>query len=225
MMKLRIILFTFVFLVIQLWHNASAENLKGKLLFGTKGGLCSSLGGGFDSENIYNGNYGVGISAEYFFWEALSGGLAIAHNSFEGKWQGSNYFLPDNQLGYTGWDWTNMSIFTRFVMGPGSEASPYLVAGMGLYFPRVRDKIFRAPDTVYAHTSYGKGEWGYHLGCGVQYLISPKLLVFFEIPITYIYTKGLETHWTDLSHWIGQEHMVYGNSKWVNVFAGISFLW
>jgi hypothetical protein len=225
MMKLRIILFAFVFLVIQLRQNAPAENLKGKFLISAKGGLCSSLGGGFDSENIYNGNYGVEISAEYFFWEALSGGLTVVHNSFEGKWQGSNYCLPDNQLGYTGWDWTNVSLFTRFVMGPLSEASPYFVAGMGLYFPRVRDKIFRAPDTVYAHTSYGKGEWGYHLGCGVQYLISPKLLVFLEVPLTFIHTKGLETHWMDLSHRIGQEHMVYGNSQWLNACAGISFLW
>ena len=225
MMKSRLILFASVFLIIWFWQNAPAENLKGEFLLSVKGGLCSSLGSGFDHGNIYDGNYGLGLSAEYFFVEALSGGLTVAHNSFEGQWAGSNYFLLDNQLGYTGWDWTNVSIFTRFVMGPKSEASPYFVAGMGLYFPRVRDKIFRAPDTVYAHTSYGKGEWGYHLGCGVQYLISPKLLVFLEVPLTFIHTEGLETHWMDLSHRIEQEHRVSDNSQWVNVFAGISFLW
>ena len=225
MKKLGLILFAFVLLIIWLWKDAPAANPQGKLLLSAKGGLCSSLGNGFNSSATLDGSYGVGISAEYFLLEALSGGLVLVHNSFEGKWQGSNYYSWDNQLGYTGWDWTNVSIFTKFVMGPQSEASPYFVAGMGLYFPRVTDKIFRSPDTVYTHTSYGKGEWGYHFGCGVQYLISQKLLVFLEVPLTFIHTKGLEFHWTDISHWIGQEHRVYENSRWVNVLAGISFVW
>ncbi len=212
-------------LIILVWQDISAAELKGKFAISAKGGVCSSLGSGFGSENSQEGRYGLGISAEYFFLEALSGGLTLAHNSFEGKWQGSYYDSWDKQLGYTGWSWTNVSIFTRFVMGPRSEASPYFVAGMGLYIPRITDKFFRAPDTVYTHTSYGKGQWGFHFGCGIQYLITQKLLLFLELPITSIHTKGSQFHWMDLSHWIGQEHRIYDDSQWVNVFAGISFLW
>ncbi len=224
MKKLVFVLFVCIFLIIQLWQNAPAENLKGKFLLSTKGGLCSSLGNGFAADNSQDGKYALGISAEYFFLEALSGGLVVSSNSFRGDWHRS--MIPEDQHRYqTNWNWTCFILFTRFVLEPQSKASPYLLMGIGLYIPRVKDKWYQNPDTIYTHTSYGKTQLGYHFGGGIQYLLSKKMLVFLEVPLTFIQTNHLSIHWLDKSQKMEQWHGISGISLYFNVFAGISFLW
>jgi opacity protein-like surface antigen len=224
MKKLGLILFAFVFLIIQLWQNASAENLQVKILLSAKGGLCSSLGNGFAAGNSQDGKYALGISAEYFFLDALSGGLVVSSNSFQGDWHRS--MIPEDQHRYrTNWNWTSFNLFTRFVLEPQSKASPYLLAGIGLYIPKVKDKWYQNPDTIYTHTSYGKGHLGYHFGGGIQYLLSKKMLVFLEVPLIIISTNHLSIHWLDEPRKMEQGHDISEPSLFFNVFAGISFFW
>ncbi|HEX7400803.1 MAG TPA: hypothetical protein VF369_01370 [candidate division Zixibacteria bacterium] len=224
MKKLGLILFACIFLIIQFWQNTPAENLQAKLLLSAKGGLCSSLGNGFAAGNSQDGKYALGISAEYFFLDALSGGLVVSSNSFQGDWHRS--MIPEDQHRYrTDWNWTSFNLFTRFVLGPQSKTSPYLLTGIGLYIPKVKDKWYQNPDTIYTHTSYGKGQLGYHFGCGIQYLLSKKMLVFLEVPLTFINTNHLSIHWLDESRKMEQWHSISEISLYFNVFAGISFLW
>lgn len=190
-----------------------AVNSQGKWTLSAKGGLCHSLAGGFDFDTERDGRYGVGISTEYRFLEPLSAGLAFTYNSFQGVWQGS--MIPEDQSHYsTGWNWTSVSLFARFLWAPQNDASPYFTAGMGLYFPKVKDRWFLDPARVVTHTSYGRGQFGYHLGCGIQYSIKQKVFVFLEVPLTVVRTRDLEI----------QGHGFSEDTQYFNIFAGISFL-
>lgn len=221
---MKIISIWLILLMICTWHNVPAANLQGRLAISAKGGICSSLGSGFAAGNSQNGKYTLGISAEYFFLDALSGGLVVSSNSFQGDWHRS--MIPEDQHRYrTNWNWTSFNLFTRFVLEPQSKASPYLSAGIGLYIPRIKDKWYQNPDTIYTHTSYGKGQLGYHFGGGIQYLLSKKMFVFLEIPLNIIRTNHLSIHWLDESRKMEQGHNISESSLYFNVFAGISFLW
>ena len=139
MKKLTIILFSLM--VICTGEEAWATDLSGKFALSGMGGLSYSMGHGFSSEAKIKDNYGFGVSVEYFFLKGLSGGLALVHNSFQGDWTRSSY--PEEHYYYsTDWNWTNVSIFGRFLLEPEDKISPYLKGGVGLYIPRIKDWIY-----------------------------------------------------------------------------------
>jgi opacity protein-like surface antigen len=200
-------------------------DLKGKFAISAKGGLCYSLGRGFASYPGIDGRFGVGISAEYFMLGPLSAGLALAHNSFEGEWRRSGYYyLGWKRFYYTDWSWTSINLFTRFVLGPHEELSPYFKAGIGWYYPTIHDKWYSHPDSIYSHTSHGKAEMGFQFGFGMQYLLNNNLLVFLEIPMNFIKTGDSETHWVDIEGMMEKRDMIYDDSQIFNVFAGVTLL-
>ncbi len=193
------------FLIVVTGHSGVAGNLEGKLVVGAKGGLCRSMPEGLSFESDNNGNYGLGISVEYFFWEPLSGGLSFSHNSFEGEWISPAYYAMWNHHYYTEWSWSDVSVFGRFVLAPYEEVSPYFTAGVGLYIPRITNKLYwHLPDTIYTDTFYGKTEFGYHFGFGIHCLLSKRTMIYLELPLTVIRDPD--------------------SSQYLNIFAGISFL-
>jgi len=169
------------------------------------------------------------VSAEYFFLKPLSVGLAVVHNSIQGDWARSIY--PEEHYYYsTDWNWTNVTIFGKFVLGPENKISPYLKGGMGLYIPRIEDWAYYPPDTTYTHKSYGKGQFGWYFGFGIHYLLTKKVLVYVDIPLNVIYTKGLVIRGVDIPLRIGpkiifieQYHKIDEKSHYFNIFAGVSF--
>jgi opacity protein-like surface antigen len=189
-----------------------------------KGGLCYSVGSGFASYPNVDGRFGVGVSAEYFVLKPLSAGLALVYNSFEGEWRRSGYYLGFNEYYYTDWRWTSINVFTRFVLAPYEELSPYLKVGIGLYYPTIQDKWYSHPDTIFSHISHPKGQVGYQFGVGIQYLLSSKMLVYLEVPLNFINSKDLEIHWVDMVGKMEKRKKIYDDSQIFNVFAGITFL-
>lgn len=212
------------FLTIWTGKSSLAADLQGKFALSAKGGMCHSMGNSFSSGANVDGNYGLGVSAEYFFLEALSGGIALTHNSFEGEWRRSGYYSSRSEYYYSDWNWTDVSIFGKFVLGPDKEVSPYLTAGMGLYFPRVQDKWYFHRDTIFTHTSYGKGQLGYHFGFGIHCLLTREVLIYLEVPFNVIHTEDLVIHWIDIPNRMDKCHNIYNRSQYFNIFAGISFL-
>jgi opacity protein-like surface antigen len=171
-------------------ESAWGVNLSGKLALSAKGGLCYSMGSGFGSGKDVHGRYGVGLSAEYFVFEPLSAGLTLVYNSFEGEWRKSGYAMFPPRYDYTGWTWTNVSLFAKFVMAPREEVSPYFTAGVGIYTPSRTDKWYDHADTIHTSSSRGADRFGMHLGFGVHYLLNQRALVFLEIPINLIRNDG-----------------------------------
>jgi hypothetical protein len=221
MKKLSILLFGFM--VICIGEDTRATDLKGKFAFSGMGGICYTMGDGFCSESKMKNNYGFGVSVEYFFLKPLSGGLALVHNSFQGDWYRSGY--PEDRRYYsTDWNWTNISIFARFVLGPENRISPYLKGGVGLCIPRVKDWRYLPPDTTYTHKCYGKGQFGWHFGIGIHYLLTEKVLVYLDVPFNVIYTEGLVIHWIDIPNRMERYHKIYEKSHYFNIFVGVSFL-
>ncbi len=195
------------FLTIGMGKTGLAADLQGKLVLSAKGGMCRSMPEGLSFAADNNGNYGLGLSVEYFFLEPLSGGLSFSYNSFsfEGEWARPAYYSVWNYHYYTDWTWSNVSIFGRFVLAPLNEVSPYFTAGIGLYIPRIKNKsYYYQPDTIYANTFYGKSKFGYHFGFGTHYLLSSRVLVYLEFPLNVIKDED--------------------NTHYFNIFAGISFL-
>lgn len=229
MKKLLILLHSFM--IVCSTGQIGAIDLRGKFGLSGKGGLTYSAGGGFLSEDKIENNYGFGISVEYFPLKPLSLGLSLVHNSFQDEWRRSSYYQWWNYYYSTDWNWTNVSIFTKFVLGPENMISPYLTSGVGLYIPRIKDWIYRHPDTLYTHKSYGKGQFGWHFGMGIQYLLTKRMLAYFETPLNLIYTEGLVIRGVDSPVKIGpshkiieQYHKIYDKSQYFNIFAGVSFL-
>jgi opacity protein-like surface antigen len=199
-------------------------DFKGKFAVSAKGGLCYSMGSGFASYPNMDGRFGAGVSAEYFILKPLSIGLALVHNSFEGEWRRSGYYLGYNEYYYTDWSWTSINFFTRFVLAPYEELSPYLKAGIGSYNPTVHDKWYSHPDSIYSHTSHGKVEMGFQFGVGIQYLLNNNMLVFLEIPMNFINTGNSEIHWVDMEGRMEKHDIIYDDSQIFNIFAGISLM-
>jgi hypothetical protein len=228
MKRLSVLLFGF--LVIWMGEDTWATDLRGKFVLSGMGGMCHSIGGGFSSKDGIKNNYGFGVSVEYFFLKPISGGFALVHNSFQGDWYRSIY--PEDRFYYSSdWNWTNLSIFGKFVMAPENEISPYFKGGLGLYIPRMKDWAYYPPDTTYTHESYGKGQFGWYLGFGVHFLLTKKALVYVDIPLNVIYTKGLVIRGVDIPVQIGpsqqiitQYHEIRERSQYFNIFAGVSFL-
>jgi outer membrane protein W len=199
-----------------------ARDLRGGAVSGM-GGASYAMGTGFLSKDNIKNNYGFGVSVEYFFLKTLSGGLSSVHNSFRGYWNESHYHFGNYHYS-TDWNWTNVSIFGRFVLGPEDKLSPYLKGGVGLYIPRTKDRWYYHPDTTYTHTSYGKGQFGWYFGMGIQYLVNKQVLVHLDVPLIAIHTKGLVIHWIDIPQRMEQYHKIYEKSYYFNIFAGISFI-
>jgi hypothetical protein len=206
------------FAIMLVAESAWGVNLSGKLALSTKGGLCYSMGDGLDSYAKTDGRFGVGVSAEYFIIRPLSVGLTLVHNSFEGEWTKSHYYADWGTWYYNDWNWTNISLFVKFVMAPREEASPYFTAGVGAYIPRSVYKWYDHPDTVHTHTSQGGRYFGIHLGFGVHYFISQRALVFLDVPLNLIRTDFYRPQ--DL----GRYHDAYDCNQILNVFVGLSFL-
>jgi hypothetical protein len=220
MNRLTILLFGFIVICTgETW----ATDLGRRFALSGTGGASYVMGSGFSSEDKMKNNYGFGVAVEYFFLNGLSGGLALVHNSFQGDWEKS-WWYPWRYYYSTDWNWTNVSIFGRFVLGPENRISPYLKGGVGLYIPRVKDWLYSLPDTVYTHTSYGKGQFGWCFGVGIQYLLTKKILLYCEIPLNLIYTEGLVIHWIDIPRRMEGYHKIYDKSHYFNIFAGVSFL-
>ncbi len=225
----KLSIFLFGFLVIWMGEDTWATDLRGKFVLSGMGGMCYSMGDGFSSKDGIKNNYGFGVSAEYFFLKPLSVGLAVVHNSIQGDWARSIY--PEEHYYYsTDWNWTNVTIFGKFVLGPENKISPYLKGGMGLYIPRIEDWAYYPPDTTYTHKSYGKGQFGWYFGFGIHYLLTKKVLVYVDIPLNVIYTKGLVIRGVDIPLRIGpkiifieQYHKIDEKSHYFNIFAGVSF--
>lgn len=218
MKKLSILLFSL--LVIGMGEETWGTDLRGRFAVSGTGGL-SGIASGFQDHEIKHA-YGVGISTEYFFLKWLSGGLMLSHNVFQGEWR--KLFYDWRTYYSSDWSWTNLSMFGRFTGGPENKLSPYLKAGVGLYFPRVKDWAFYAPDTVYTHSSYGKGQFGYHFGMGVQCRLVGRLMVFIENSFHFIYTEDLVIHWVDLDQRLEWDHFIDETSRYINWFAGVSVL-
>jgi hypothetical protein len=220
----------FGFFVIWVGEDTWATDLRGKFALSGMGGVSWVMGTGFSSQDKIKNNYGFGVSAEYFFLESLSGGLALIHNSFQGDWY---YWSGDpGEWSYNSadWQWTNISLFAKFVIGPELKASPYFKGGVGLYIPWMKDWSFSNPDIIYTHSSYGKGQFGWSFGFGVRYHITKKVLVFLEIPLNVIYTNGLVMQGVDIPVQIGptrrfitKYHEIHDRSQYINIFAGVSF--
>jgi hypothetical protein len=218
------------FMVICIGDDIRAADLRGKFAISGMGGMCYSIGGGFSSKDGIKNNYGFGVSVEYFFLKPISGGFALVHNSFQGDWHRS--MNPEDRCHYSSdWNWTNLSIFGKFVMGPENEISPYFKGGLGLYIPKMKDWAHYPPDTTYTHESYGKGQFGWYLGFGVHCLLTKKVLVYVDVPLNFIYTKGLVIRGVDVPVQIGpsqqiitQYHEIRERSQYFNIFAGVSFL-
>lgn len=221
MKKLSILLFGFM--VICIGEETWATDLKGKFALSGMGGASYLMGTGFSSEDKIKDNYGFGISVEYFFLKGLSGGLALIHHSFQDVWKGAS---PDWRYHYysTDWNWTNVSIFGRFLLEPEGKISPYLKGGVGLYIPRIKDWLYYPSDTTYTHKSYGKGQFGCYFGIGIQYLFSKKVFVYLEVPFNVIYTEGLVIHWIDIPRRMERYHKINDKSHYFNIFVGVSFL-
>lgn len=223
MKKLSILLFGFM--VICIGEETWATDLSGKFALSGMGGASYLMGTGFSSEDKIKNNYGFGVSVEYFFLKGLSGGLALVYNSFQGDWKKpAIWWLPWRYYYSTDWNWTNVSIFGRFVLGPENKISPYLKGGVGLYIPRIKDWLYYPLDSTYTHKSYGKGQFGCYFGVGIQCLLTNRVLVYFEVPLNWIYTEGLVIHWIDIPHRMERYHKIYDKSYYFNIFAGVSFL-
>jgi hypothetical protein len=59
---------------------------------------------------------------------------------------------------------------------------------------------------------------------GIQYLVNKKVLVYLDVPLIAIHTKGLVIHWIDIPQRMEQYHKIYEKSYYFNIFAGISFI-
>jgi hypothetical protein len=221
MKKLSILLFGFI--IICIGEDTQATDLRGKFALSGMGGASYVVGTGFSSKDKIKNNYGFGLSAEYFFLKPFSAGLALVHNSFQGDWRRS--MIPEERCYYsTDWNWTNVSIFARFVLEPEGKISPYLKGGVGLYIPRIKDWWYYPPDTAYTHKSYGKGQFGWYFGVGIQYRLSKKMFLYLDIPLNVIYTDGLVIHWIDLPRRMERYHKINEKSYYFNFFAGVSLL-
>ena len=201
------------FLTIWTGKSSLAADLQGKFALSAKGGMCHSMANGFSYEAKMKNNYGFGVSLEYFLLRPLSGGLSLVHNSFQAGWEHRGYYPYSDHYYSSDWNWTNISIFARFVLGPQNRVSPYLRGGVGLCIPRIKDWWFDPPDTVRTHTSYEKGVFGYHLGFGIHYLLTKKLLVYLDVPFNIIHTDEMK-----------QSHRISEKSHYFNIFVGFSFL-
>ena len=226
MKKLSILLFGFM--VICIGEETWATDLSGKFALSGMGGASYVMGSGFSSEDKIKNNYGFGVSVEYFFLKGLAGGLALIHNSFQDVWKGAS---PVWRYHYysTDWNWTNVSIFGKFLLEPEGKISPYFKGGIGLYIPRIKDWTYYpppyyTPSYTYTHKSYGKGQFGWHFGIGIHYLLTEKVLVYLDVPFNVIYTEGLVIHWIDIPNRMEGYHKIYEKSHYFNIFAGISFL-
>lgn len=222
MKKLTIILFGLM--VICTGKEAWATDLSGRFALSGMGGVSYVMRGGFSAEDKIKNNYGFGVSVEYFFLKPLSAGLAVVHNSFQGDWERTHYYDQWNHYGSTDWNWTNVSIFGRFLLEPEGKISPYLKGGAGLYIPRIKDWLYYPSDTTYTHKSYGKGQFGCYFGVGIHYLLTKRVLIYFEVPLNWIYTEGLVIHWIDIPHRMEGYHKIYDKSYYFNIFAGVSLL-
>lgn len=136
------------FLVLFTIEESPAEDLMGKIILSGMGGTSYIMQAGFSSENKIKNNYSFGMSFEYFFLNPLSLGLTVAHNSFQGEWyRTGGYFSPGISYSTTDWNWTNIGIFTKFVLGPENKAAPYFKGGLGWYYPRIKDWLYYPPNT------------------------------------------------------------------------------
>ncbi|MCJ7578357.1 MAG: porin family protein [candidate division Zixibacteria bacterium] len=221
MKKLSILLFGFI--IICIGEDTRATDLTGKFALSGMGGISYLMGNGFSSEGKIKNNYGFGVSLEYFFLKELSGGLALVSNSFQGDWIKSSYHLRGCCYS-TDWNWTSVSIFGKFVLDPETKISPYLKGGVGLYIPWIKDWWYYPPNTSYTHKSYGRGQFGWYFGVGIQYRLSKKMFLSLDIPLNVIYTDGLVIHWIDLPRMMERYHKIYEKSHYFNFFAGVSFL-
>jgi hypothetical protein len=134
----KLIVFLFGFMVMCIAQDNWARDLRGGVAVSGMGGASYAMGTGFLSEDNIKNNYGFGVSVEYFFMKTLSGGLSLVHNSFQGYWSESHYHFGNYHYS-TDWNWTNVSIFGKFVLGPEDKLSPYLKGGVGLHIPRTKD--------------------------------------------------------------------------------------
>lgn len=221
MKRLYILLFSL--LVIGMYQETCGTDLRGGFAVSAMGGLSGQACCFMDPFDIEHA-YGFGVRAEYFFLKRLSGGVELVHNCFQGTWQRTAYEWPRELYYSSDWNWTSLSVFGRFTAGPEMKLSPYVKAGVGLYIPRAKDWAFYAPDTVYTHTSYGKGQFGYHFGLGIQYRLVSRVRVFFENSLNFLYTKGLVIHWVDLDRRLEWDHSTGKRAHYVNLFAGVSLL-
>ncbi|MGB8657484.1 MAG: outer membrane beta-barrel protein [Candidatus Zixiibacteriota bacterium] len=219
----RLLILLFGFMVVCLGKDTQATDLKGKLLLSGMGGASYVVGSGFSSEDKIKNNYGFGVSAEYFFLKPLSEGIAVVHNSFQGDWYRSSY--PEERCYYsTDWNWTNISIFGRFVLGPENRISPYLKAGVGIYVNRIKDWLHYPPDTTYTHKAHGQDQFGWYFGFGIHCLLTKNLLLYLDVPFNVINTNGLEIHWTDIPRGMEGGHTINEKSYYFNISAGVSLL-
>ena len=225
-------------LVLWTLELASGADLRGRFAISGYGGISFATGRGFSHDDQVKEAYGFGLGLEYFFRSKLSGGLEVSHTSFPGK---RNTF-PDNpfdQCRYylsTEWNWTKVSLFGRVHLAPEKRFSPFFKAGMGLYLPRIEDWIF-CPNREYyyggpcpfagiEHTrkTYGKGQFGYCCGFGIQYLIGDRLLFHSEMIFNTVYADGLVIRWLDYPPGIWHSHEVGHNGHYLSTLAGVSFL-
>jgi hypothetical protein len=203
----------FGLLVIWMCDDSWGTDLRGKFALSAKGGFCYSMGNGFTSESKMKNNYGIGVSVEYFVFKALSGGLSLVDNYFQGGWEYRGFYPYSDHYYSSDWNWTNISIFARFVLGPENRFSPYLKGGVGIYMPRIKDWWLDPPDTLNTKSGYERGVFGYHLGFGVHYLLTRKMLVYLDIPFNVIHTDKMR-----------QSHRISEKSHYFNIFVGFSFL-
>jgi opacity protein-like surface antigen len=205
------------------WESTKGSELRGRFALSAGGGVSYVVGDGFSPPQIEH-TYGFAVCAEYFFRETLSAGFSLAHNSFQGKWTSSGYYPRWLSYYSTDWNWTNLSIFGRFTLGPQNKIYPYVKAGAGLFMPRVKDWVFYPPDTTYTHTSYGKGQFGYYVGFGVRYRLTDKVVVYCDIPLNVIHTDDLVIRWVDRARRLEGNHEIHDTSRYINLFLGVSFL-
>jgi hypothetical protein len=210
-------------------------NLSGKFAIGAKGGVSSATQSGFSSGDQVKSGHAFGLSAEYFFLRGLSGGLELVNTFFPGKRKSFGYVGWDECRYSTSWNWTSLLLFGRLVLGPERRFSPYLKAGVGLYIPRADDWLYfpggeEAPpgwplqDVTFTYKTYGRGQVGYSLGFGVQYLVGRRVLVLLEIPFNVATTSESTISWEDTPTGVGKSHTVGDERYYSGLFLGVSIL-
>jgi len=223
------------FMIVFAVHGVPAADLSGRFVVSAKGGIAFTTIGGFSSKDDADQAFGFGASVEYFFLQGLSGGLEITHASFPGEKKKSGYYAWYDSYYSTGWNWTKIGLFGRIVPGPERRLSPFLKAGVGLYLPRADDWLYfpggeGAPpgwplnDVTFTRNTYGKGQFGYGFGFGLQYLATPRVLLYLEVPFDVVSAKGLVIEWVDDQIPVGRRHEIYGDRYHLSLLAGVSFL-
>jgi opacity protein-like surface antigen len=178
---------------------------KGDFWFGLNGGVSGPQGDFGDvAETGYHGTlttsymltpmFGIGADIGYHWWNGnddLNTGLRTLDESFPGATP------PSGAEGsFTGLQATAQGTFMIPMQG---KARPYLAGGLGVYNTK-----FKVEKSQYINGDDSSSDFGYNLGGGINWLVSPMYMVGVgaayhsiqtEDSATNLYTVGVNLLW------------------------------